>query len=101
MNIKETYGLSKKISWQGDPCAPQLYRWEGLNCSYPDSEASRIISLYVTYSLSQVSLVLVLSQNSNNYGYFSCFTNFRNLNGSELTGSITSDISKLTLLTVL
>ncbi|KAL9309382.1 putative LRR receptor-like serine/threonine-protein kinaseRLK-Pelle-LRR-I-1 family [Arabidopsis thaliana] len=69
MNIKETYGLSKKISWQGDPCAPQLYRWEGLNCSYPDSEASRIISL--------------------------------NLNGSELTGSITSDISKLTLLTVL
>ncbi|AEE32726.1 Leucine-rich repeat protein kinase family protein [Arabidopsis thaliana] len=69
MNIKETYGLSKKISWQGDPCAPQLYRWEGLNCSYPDSEGSRIISL--------------------------------NLNGSELTGSITSDISKLTLLTVL
>ncbi|KAG7600258.1 Serine-threonine/tyrosine-protein kinase catalytic domain [Arabidopsis suecica] len=69
VNIKETYGLSKKISWQGDPCAPQFYRWEGLNCSYPDSEASRIISL--------------------------------NLNGSELTGYITSDISKLTQLTVL
>ncbi|XP_010500781.1 PREDICTED: probable LRR receptor-like serine/threonine-protein kinase At1g51860 [Camelina sativa] len=69
MNIKETYGLSKKISWQGDPCAPQIYLWEGVNCSYPDSEASRIISL--------------------------------NLNASELTGSITSDISKLTQLTVL
>ncbi|CAL9218595.1 unnamed protein product [Arabidopsis halleri] len=50
MNIKITYGLSKKISWQGDPCAPQLYRWEGLNCSYPDSEASRIISLNLNAS---------------------------------------------------
>uniref|UniRef100_A0A1J3FR72 non-specific serine/threonine protein kinase n=1 Tax=Noccaea caerulescens TaxID=107243 RepID=A0A1J3FR72_NOCCA len=66
MNIKKTYGLSKKISWQGDPCAPQLYRWEGLNCTYSNSESSRIISL--------------------------------NLNGSGLTGSITSDISKLTQL---
>ncbi|XP_019094839.1 PREDICTED: probable LRR receptor-like serine/threonine-protein kinase At1g51880 isoform X2 [Camelina sativa] len=45
MNIKETYGLTKKISWQGDPCAPQIYRWEGVNCSYPDTEASQIISL--------------------------------------------------------
>ncbi|KAF3574495.1 hypothetical protein F2Q69_00058773 [Brassica cretica] len=66
INIKKTYGLSKKISWQGDPCVPQLYLWEGLNCSYPDSEPSRIISL--------------------------------NLNGSELIGTITSDISKLTQL---
>ncbi|KAF2607430.1 hypothetical protein F2Q68_00043605 [Brassica cretica] len=66
LNIKKTYGLNKKVSWQGDPCVPQLYRWEGLNCSYPDSEPSRIISL--------------------------------NLNGSELNGTITSDISKLTQL---
>uniref|UniRef100_A0A0D3CQ38 Malectin-like domain-containing protein n=2 Tax=Brassica oleracea var. oleracea TaxID=109376 RepID=A0A0D3CQ38_BRAOL len=66
LNIKKTYGLNKKVSWQGEPCVPQLYRWEGLNCSYPDSEPSRIISL--------------------------------NLNGSELNGTITSDISKLTQL---
>ncbi|KAL0864378.1 hypothetical protein Bca101_043496 [Brassica carinata] len=45
MNIKKTYGLSKKLSWQGDPCSPQLYRWEGVNCSYPDSEPSLITSL--------------------------------------------------------
>ncbi|CAN6927797.1 unnamed protein product [Brassica oleracea] len=66
LNIKKTYGLNKKVSWQGDPCVPQLYRWEGLNCSYPDFEPSLIISL--------------------------------NLNGSELNGTITSDISKLTQL---
>ncbi|XP_010500779.2 PREDICTED: probable LRR receptor-like serine/threonine-protein kinase At1g51880 [Camelina sativa] len=45
VNIKTTYDLSKKVSWQGDPCIPQSYRWEGLNCSYPDSEPPRIISL--------------------------------------------------------
>ncbi|CAH8357644.1 unnamed protein product [Eruca vesicaria subsp. sativa] len=66
MNIKKTYNLSKKLTWQGDPCVPQLYNWEGVNCSYSDSEPSRIISL--------------------------------NLNGNKLTGTITSDISKLTQL---
>ncbi|KAL0696686.1 hypothetical protein Bca4012_063866 [Brassica carinata] len=69
MNIKATYELRKIPSWQGDPCVPQSYRWEGLDCSYPDSEPQRIISL--------------------------------NLTGSNLTGSITSDISKLTQLTEL
>ncbi|ESQ30470.1 hypothetical protein EUTSA_v10012134mg, partial [Eutrema salsugineum] len=66
MNIKTTYGLSRKISWQGDVCAPQSYRWEGVNCSYPDSEPPLIISL--------------------------------NLTASELTGTITHKISKLTRL---
>lgn len=46
MNIKVTYDLRKRPSWQGDPCVPKLYRWEGLDCSYPDSESPRIISLY-------------------------------------------------------
>ncbi|KAG2328312.1 hypothetical protein Bca52824_011040 [Brassica carinata] len=63
MNIKKTYGLSKKLSWQGDPCSPQLYRWEGVNCSYPDSEPSLITSLFlafITSSFSQPSLVRYL-----------------------------------------
>jgi hypothetical protein len=29
--IKSTYGIT--INWQGDPCAPKAYSWEGLNCS--------------------------------------------------------------------
>ncbi|KAL9309384.1 putative LRR receptor-like serine/threonine-protein kinaseRLK-Pelle-LRR-I-1 family [Arabidopsis thaliana] len=45
VNIKATYDLSKKVSWQGDPCAPKSYQWEGLNCSYPNSDQPRIISL--------------------------------------------------------
>ncbi|VVB00521.1 unnamed protein product [Arabis nemorensis] len=69
LNIKKTYGLRNKVTWQGDPCVPKLYRWEGLNCSYSDSEPSLIISL--------------------------------SLKASELTGTITSDISKLTQLSTL
>ncbi|XP_023633175.1 probable LRR receptor-like protein kinase At1g51890 isoform X2 [Capsella rubella] len=69
LDIKTTYGLRTRSSWQGDPCAPKLYLWEGLKCTYPVSEPLRITSL--------------------------------NLSGSNLTGTITSDISKLTQLTEL
>ncbi|KAM1131980.1 hypothetical protein FF1_046425 [Malus domestica] len=41
-NIKNTYGV--KRNWQGDPCAPQEYLWEGLHCSYNGYEPPRIIS---------------------------------------------------------
>ncbi|KAJ4896672.1 Leucine-rich repeat protein kinase family protein [Raphanus sativus] len=50
MNIKKTYGLNKKISWQGDPCSPQIYRWEGVNCLQLDSDQPLIISLNLTTS---------------------------------------------------
>ncbi|XP_022714522.1 LRR receptor-like serine/threonine-protein kinase IOS1 [Durio zibethinus] len=43
MNIKSMYGLIR--NWQGDPCAPKEYLWEGLNCSYNDSNQPTIISL--------------------------------------------------------
>jgi Ca2+/Na+ antiporter len=41
--IKSSYGV--KRNWQGDPCVPQAYSWEGLNCSYDDYNPPRIISL--------------------------------------------------------
>lgn len=44
-NIGTAYGLSI-ISWQGDPCVPRGFLWDGLNCS--DTEGStppRITSL--------------------------------------------------------
>ena len=42
-NLKSTYGVDR--NWHGDPCAPQAYSWEGLNCSYEDYNPPRIISL--------------------------------------------------------
>ncbi|KAM7468972.1 hypothetical protein LguiA_007155 [Lonicera macranthoides] len=42
-NIKVTYGVTR--NWQGDPCAPKDYVWDGLNCTYDGFSAPRIISL--------------------------------------------------------
>ncbi|PON84290.1 Mitogen-activated protein kinase kinase kinase [Trema orientale] len=43
-NIKSAYEL-KRISWQGDPCAPKAYMWDGLDCSYNANDPPRIVSL--------------------------------------------------------
>lgn len=41
--LKSTYGVKK--NWQGDPCVPELYSWEGLNCSKDGYDPPRITSL--------------------------------------------------------
>ncbi|KAL0897394.1 hypothetical protein Bca101_081355 [Brassica carinata] len=44
-NVRDTYDL-RRIDWQGDPCAPHLFKWEGINCSYTNTSIPpRIISL--------------------------------------------------------
>ncbi|XP_010535193.1 PREDICTED: probable LRR receptor-like protein kinase At1g51890 [Tarenaya hassleriana] len=74
MKIKATYGLSSKLSWQGDPCSPQDYRWEGLNCSYPNSDAPRVTSLnlsasgltgVITPDISELTLLTELDLSNN------------------------------------
>ncbi|KAF3554516.1 hypothetical protein F2Q69_00011536 [Brassica cretica] len=42
---ERSYELMKKVSWQGDPCAPQFLLWEGLKCSYPNADSPMITSL--------------------------------------------------------
>nr|VDD32755.1 unnamed protein product [Brassica oleracea] len=49
-DIETAYGLSR-IKWQGDPCVPQMYAWDGLNCSYTAiSTPPRITSLNLSSS---------------------------------------------------
>lgn len=43
MKMKKMYGV--KRNWQGDPCVPKAYSWDGLNCSYKGNDPPRIISL--------------------------------------------------------
>ncbi|KAK7828301.1 putative leucine-rich repeat receptor-like serine/threonine-protein kinase, partial [Quercus suber] len=40
MDIKKLYNVTR--NWQGDPCVPSKYSWDGLNCS--DDNHPRIIS---------------------------------------------------------
>ncbi|KAB1218466.1 hypothetical protein CJ030_MR3G026346 [Morella rubra] len=46
--IKSAYGIAR--DWQGDPCAPKAYTWEGLNCSYNGANPPRITSLDLSSS---------------------------------------------------
>ncbi|XP_027368356.1 putative leucine-rich repeat receptor-like serine/threonine-protein kinase At2g19230 [Abrus precatorius] len=46
-NIKDFYKISR-MNWQGDPCEPKNFTWEGLTCSNGDTP--RIISLNLSSS---------------------------------------------------
>ncbi|KAL2968272.1 hypothetical protein AAZX31_15G021100 [Glycine max] len=46
--IKSVYGVTR--DWQGDPCSPKDYLWEGLNCTYPVIDSPRIITLNLSSS---------------------------------------------------
>lgn len=41
--IQNTYGLSRN-SWQGDPCVPKQFLWDGLNCNSLDISTLPIIT---------------------------------------------------------
>ncbi|XP_024187289.1 senescence-induced receptor-like serine/threonine-protein kinase isoform X2 [Rosa chinensis] len=72
-NVKSTYEITK--NWQGDPCLPLNYSWEGLKCSYPEDDSPRIISLdlsmsgltgEISHSISNLAMIQTLDLSNNN-----------------------------------
>ncbi|KAI3744133.1 hypothetical protein L1987_57209 [Smallanthus sonchifolius] len=47
-STKSTYGL--KRNWQGDPCVPRDFIWDGVNCNYNDTDNLRITSMNLSFS---------------------------------------------------
>ncbi|KAI4305452.1 hypothetical protein L6164_028817 [Bauhinia variegata] len=47
-SIRSTYALRK--NWQGDPCNPVDFRWDGLNCSNDGYKTPRITTLKLSSS---------------------------------------------------
>ncbi|ESR40067.1 hypothetical protein CICLE_v10027230mg [Citrus x clementina] len=78
MSIKKKYGVKK--NWQGDPCAPKVYLWQGLNCSYDGNELPRIISLDLSKNSLTGSVPEFLSELH--------FLRVLNLTGNNLEGSV-------------
>ncbi|KAI5336934.1 hypothetical protein L3X38_016203 [Prunus dulcis] len=101
-DMKSTYKIKK--NWQGDPCVPQAYLSEGLNCSYRENESPRIISLDLSSSrltgkiatpISNLKMIHTLDLANNNLigpipDFMSQLRNLNvlNLEKNKLTGSV-------------
>ncbi|KAL2462594.1 Leucine-rich repeat transmembrane protein kinase protein [Forsythia ovata] len=48
LEIRSAYGL--KRNWQGDPCAPEDFKWDGIMCRYYNSSSPRVVSLNLSSS---------------------------------------------------
>ncbi|KAI9071874.1 hypothetical protein K1719_046158 [Acacia pycnantha] len=94
LDIKNTYGIPK-VDWQGDPCVPEDFRWEGLGCIYDDSNSAnaRITSLNLSASKLRGQIVPSFSQ----------MTELKSLDlsSNDLSGSIPEFLAKLPNLTIL
>ncbi|OIW18136.1 hypothetical protein TanjilG_00335 [Lupinus angustifolius] len=77
-NIKKTYGVDR--NWQGDPCAPIAFMWEGLNCSFDGEKPPRITYL----DLSSIGMTGQIPS------YISNLTmlQYLNLGNNKLNGSV-------------
>ncbi|XP_020414396.1 probable LRR receptor-like serine/threonine-protein kinase At1g05700 [Prunus persica] len=114
-NIKSTYIIIK--NWQGDPCAPKDYLWEGVTCSAHENESRNIKSLdlsssgltgLIAPSISNLTMIQTLDLSNNNLtgpipDFLSQLPNLNvlNLENNKLTGSVPvrlSDRSKNGLL---
>eukprot|EP00257_Ricinus_communis_P025169 XP_025012583.1 putative leucine-rich repeat receptor-like serine/threonine-protein kinase At2g19230 [Ricinus communis] len=91
LNIYSTYGL--KRYWQGDPCAPMISVWDGLNCSYNGHNPPRIISL----NLSSSGLTGPISSHISNLKMLQ----FLDLSNNSLTGPVPDFLSQLQFLRML
>nr|XP_025661342.1 probable LRR receptor-like serine/threonine-protein kinase At1g05700 [Arachis hypogaea] len=91
MNVKSNYGI--KRNWQGDPCIPLSYMWDGVNCSYAGSSSPRIIYLNLSSSGLTGNIASAIS-NLKSIGYL-------DLSNNSLTGSVPYFLSQLHSLKVL
>nr|VDD55808.1 unnamed protein product [Brassica oleracea] len=79
-SIQDTYGLSR-ISWQGDPCVPEKFLWDGLNCDNSKNSSPPIIT---SLDLSSSNLTGNITQAIENLSHLQKL----NLSNNNLTGEI-------------
>ncbi|XP_047310416.1 probable LRR receptor-like serine/threonine-protein kinase At1g05700 [Impatiens glandulifera] len=104
MGIKSTYKVLKN-NWQGDPCGPQPFIWDGIKCSY---NPPQIISLNLSSSgltgeispfIQNLTSLQTLDLSNNNLSgdvpvFLSQFSSLRvlNLKGNNLTCPMPSSL---------
>ncbi|KAJ1390948.1 Malectin-like carbohydrate-binding domain [Sesbania bispinosa] len=90
-NIKKGYGVAR--NWQGDPCAPVAYMWEGLNCSFDDNNPPRITSLNLSSSGLTEQIAASISKLT--------MLEYLDLSNNSLTGPVPDFLTQLQSLKVL
>ncbi|XP_028778734.1 LRR receptor-like serine/threonine-protein kinase IOS1 [Neltuma alba] len=104
--IKSSYEVTR--NWQGDPCGPMAYIWEGLNCTYNGLNSPRITALNLSSSgligqidpsISKLTMLekLDLSNNSLSGPVPNFLSQLRKLeiltlDGNNFTGTVPSDL---------
>nr|POF10764.1 putative leucine-rich repeat receptor-like serine/threonine-protein kinase [Quercus suber] len=84
-DIKKLYNVTR--NWQGDPCVPSGYSWDGLNCS--GDNHPRIITL----NLSSSNLTGEIATPFSNLKAMQSF--FRDLSYNDLTGPLPEFLSEM------
>ncbi|XP_022859342.1 senescence-induced receptor-like serine/threonine-protein kinase isoform X2 [Olea europaea var. sylvestris] len=100
LKIMSTYGL--KRNWQGDPCEPEDFKWDGLMCRYNNSTSPRIISLNLSSSqlkgiidpsMSNLKRIETLDLSNNNLiGRVPDFLTVLNLKGNNFTWPVSDKL---------
>ncbi|CAL9135094.1 unnamed protein product [Musa textilis] len=91
MAIKAWYKI--KRNWMGDPCTPDAFTWDGLNCTFSVSLPSRITTL----NLSSSGLTGEITKSFASLGAIE----YLDLSYNNLTGTIPAVLAELTSLKLL
>ncbi|KAE8700679.1 putative leucine-rich repeat receptor-like protein kinase [Hibiscus syriacus] len=91
VNIQSMYGL--KRNWQGDPCLPKKFLWEGLNCSYDETNPPRVISLNLSSSNLNGEIPNAIANLTQ--------LQYLDLSNNRLTGPVAEFLANLQFLTLL
>ncbi|XP_028756234.1 probable LRR receptor-like serine/threonine-protein kinase At1g51880 [Neltuma alba] len=84
-NIKHAYDIMR-TSWQGDPCMPKEYRWEGVTCNYSES-----IPSVTSLNMSSSNLTGQIATSFSNLMMLEAL----DLSSNQLTGQIPESIAEL------
>ncbi|XP_010462025.1 PREDICTED: probable LRR receptor-like serine/threonine-protein kinase At1g51820 [Camelina sativa] len=92
-NVQDSYGLSR-ISWQGDPCVPKMFLWDGLNCNNSDNSTPPIIT---SLDLSSSGLTGIITQAIQNLTHLQEL----DLSDNHLTGEVPEFLADIKSLLVI
>ncbi|XP_054782793.1 probable LRR receptor-like serine/threonine-protein kinase At1g05700 isoform X3 [Prosopis cineraria] len=92
-NIRHGYNIMR-ISWQGDPCMPEDYRWEGVTCNNYSGSIPRIISLNLSSSRLDGEIMGTIFSKLD-------MLESLDLSNNQLTGEIPESLAKVANLKVL